>query len=155
MLFSGWRCDLYRGCVSPGVRANRKIQESWPQLARRVSLSGGVPLVGPQEALRGPSAYTLRVCTWGASSPWQEAYFKPMAGGEVRIVGFHINKQANKTNWEQGAVFKGNLPATCDLESTLPEEHLASLFERAVLWGYLGQMVPFLPMQWGATFLDI
>jgi len=39
-------------------------------LARRVVLGGGVPLVGLQEELRGPSVYTPRGFT---SSPGWEA----------------------------------------------------------------------------------
>jgi len=44
-LFGVWGCDLYR--------AN-------PQMVCRVVVGGGVPLVGPQEELRGPSGYTSR-----------------------------------------------------------------------------------------------
>ena len=47
-------------------------------------LGGGVPLVGPQEELHGPSGYTPR------------GFTEPRVGGEVRIFGFHNNKQTNK-----------------------------------------------------------
>jgi len=40
------------------------------QLSRRVFLGGGVPLVRPQEELRGPSGYTRRGFS---SSPEREA----------------------------------------------------------------------------------
>jgi len=43
--------------------------ECLPQLARRVSPGGGVPLVGQQEDLSGPSGYTPR----GFTSPRREA----------------------------------------------------------------------------------
>jgi len=55
-------------------------------LARRVVLGGGVPLVGPQEELRGPSGYTPRGFT---SRPRQEAKYE--------FLGFiTTNKQINK-----------------------------------------------------------
>ena len=46
-------------------------------------LGGGVPLVGPQEELRGPSGYS------------QEFYFKPRAGGKVRTFGLYIKPKKN------------------------------------------------------------
>jgi len=56
-------------------------------LARRTSLGSGVPLVGPQEELRGPSGYIPR------------GFFEPRAGGEVRIFGVYNKKQKNEKNW--------------------------------------------------------
>ena len=49
-----------------------------------MSPGGDVPLVGPQEELRGPSVY------------FQGFYFEPTTGGEVRIFGFYTNEQTNK-----------------------------------------------------------
>jgi len=46
----------------------KSVNLSWH--AGRVVLGGGVPWVGPQEELRGPSGYTLRGFT---SRPRQEA----------------------------------------------------------------------------------
>jgi len=60
-LFGDWGCDLSGACVSPGVRANPSTRVNL--LARRASLVGGVPFVGPQEELRGPSGYTPRGLT--------------------------------------------------------------------------------------------
>ena len=68
--FGGWGFDLCRVCVSPGMWANPSTCECSPQLARRVSQGGGVPLVGLQKELRSPSAYTPRSFT---SSPGREA----------------------------------------------------------------------------------
>jgi len=62
-LFGGEGCDLYRACVIPGMRANLSTCSVLTSLARRVFLSGGVPLVGLQEEIRGPSGYTPRVFT--------------------------------------------------------------------------------------------
>ena len=45
----------------------------------------GVPLVGLQEELRGPSGYTIIYS--------QGLYFEPRAGGEVRIFGVYNNQQ--------------------------------------------------------------
>jgi len=52
-----------------------------------VVLDGGVPLVGPQEELCGPSVYTPR---WFGS--------EPKTGGEVtvRIFGFYKNTQTKE-----------------------------------------------------------
>ena len=41
-----------------GDRFFQLPNRSWVQLARRVVLGGRVPLVGPQEELRGPSGHT-------------------------------------------------------------------------------------------------
>ena len=59
-------------------------------------LGGGVPWVGPQEELRGPSGYT----------PNQGFYFEPKVGVEVRIFEVYSNKQTNKQtkrcgNWRR------------------------------------------------------
>ena len=43
-------------------------------------LGGGVPSVGPQEELRGPSIYFQGV-------------FEPTTGGEVKIFGFYTTKK--------------------------------------------------------------
>ena len=51
-------------------------------MVRRVVLGGGVPLVGPQEELRGPSVYAPRGFT--------------SRGGEVRIFVIFYDKQINK-----------------------------------------------------------
>jgi len=54
-------------CVVQRCEPTRQLVECLLQLvARRVVLVGGVPLVGPQEELRGPSGYTPRSFT---SSP--------------------------------------------------------------------------------------
>ena len=53
-----------------GCKPTRQLVECQPQSARRASPSGGVPLVGPQVELRGPSGYTPRGFT---SSPGREA----------------------------------------------------------------------------------
>ena len=37
---------LYGACVSPGMRTDPSTRTVLPQLARRVVLGGGVPLVG-------------------------------------------------------------------------------------------------------------
>jgi hypothetical protein len=50
-----------------------------------VVLGGGVPLVGLQEELRGPSGYTPR-----------GFYFEPRAAGKVKIFGFYNNKKKKK-----------------------------------------------------------
>jgi len=50
---------LCGACVGPGMRT-RQLVECRPQMARRVVLGGGVPLVRPQEELRGPNGYTAR-----------------------------------------------------------------------------------------------
>jgi len=49
--------DASQPVNSSSVDLNLHIK-SLPQLARRVVLDGGVPLVGPQEELRGPSVYS-------------------------------------------------------------------------------------------------
>ena len=51
-------------------RTTRLLEECQPQLARRVVLGGGVPLVGPQEELRSLIGFT----PWGFTS-------RPKAGG--------------------------------------------------------------------------
>jgi len=59
--------------LAQGCEPARELVECQPHLARRVSPDGGVPLVGPQEELRGPNGYTPRGIT---SSPGQEAKYK-------------------------------------------------------------------------------
>jgi len=58
-----------RACVVQGCRPTRQLVECQPQLARRVVLGGGVPLVGPQKELHGSSEYTP---SGFASSPERE-----------------------------------------------------------------------------------
>jgi len=76
-----------------GCEPTRQLVECLPQLARRVVLGGGVPLVRPQEELLGPRGYTSR----------EGFYFEPRAGGKLRIFGLYNNKQTNKqTKQKQG-----------------------------------------------------
>jgi len=59
-----WCTECY---LCDGIPPKIKIK---PRLARRVFPGGGVPLVGPQEKLRGPSGHTPKGFT---SSPGREA----------------------------------------------------------------------------------
>ena len=43
-----------------GCELTRQLVECKSQMVRRVVLGGGVPLVGPQEELRGLSGYSAR-----------------------------------------------------------------------------------------------
>jgi len=60
----------------------RQIVECWPQLALRESSSGGEPLVGPQEELRGPSRYSPTRRGFIASPRWEAN-----SGGNKRTLG--------------------------------------------------------------------
>jgi len=59
---AGWTQILKKKRVQ-GCTPTRQLVECSSQLARRVSLGGGVPLVGPQEDLRGLSGHTPRQFT--------------------------------------------------------------------------------------------
>jgi len=48
------RMRLCGAGVSPWMQTNPSTYKVLPQLAHRVVLGGGVPLVGPQQDLRGP-----------------------------------------------------------------------------------------------------
>ena len=64
-------------------------QPCFPQLTRRVSSSGGVPLVGPQKDLRGPSGYTPRGLTRAQDRRRNKNF------------GFYKNKQINKKTFDE------------------------------------------------------
>ena len=53
----------------PTVGGELRIFGFYVKLARREGLGGGVPLVGPQEELRGPNGYIPRGFT--SSPPWE------------------------------------------------------------------------------------
>ena len=67
--------------IRQGCEPTRERVECWPHMVSRVVLVVGVPLVGLQEELRGPSRYTPRGFT---SGPKREA------------IGFYNKKQKTK-----------------------------------------------------------
>jgi len=70
--------------ASPGVNLS-SVNLTWSDRVRKVVLGGGVPLVGPQEKLRGPSQHTPR-----------GVYFETKTGGEAKFSSFYEKKQTNK-----------------------------------------------------------
>jgi len=51
----------------------------------------GVPLVGPQEELRGPSGFKV----------YSQGFFEPRSAGKVRIFEFYNNKKTKKQTNKQ------------------------------------------------------
>ena len=76
-----------RGAAADGAGDSSAVKGNTVAAVERSQvLGGGVPLVGPQEELRGPSGYT----------PRDPSFISSLAGGKVGIFEFYNNKQMNK-----------------------------------------------------------
>ena len=79
--------------VSPWMQTNPSTYKVLPQLAHRVVLGGGVPLVGRSKIY---AAHVTGIYSQGV-------YFEPKAGSELRIFGVCNNKQP-KASWNPWCV---------------------------------------------------